>query len=314
MSRQRTARTATRVAIAALLGLTIAPTPQAATRRPITETDLFSFVWIADPQMAPDGSRVAFLRVAVNRQKEQYETSIWIAGTGAGGAAPQPFTAGPGDSSPRWSPDGTRLAFVRAAETEGRVQPPQIYVMGMSGGEPRAVTDIPRGAGAPAWAPDGKAIAFASSARPDEFRAPTRRPNPRAAMGQTPERRSCDHRRGLPRQRHRRHRLRRCRSPVADLGLGAPGHRRRLRRRYQRHERRIRRRQPPVVSGRQRHLLRLEPPPRVLLLSRRQRPLRRVPSWGGAAAGRRHRRAHRPIRLLSRRQAHRLHLGGKRQA
>ena len=83
-----------------MLGLTIAPAPQAATRRPITETDLFSFVWIADPQMAPDGSRVAFVRVAVNRQKEQYETSIWIAGTSAGAAAPQPFTTGPRDSSP----------------------------------------------------------------------------------------------------------------------------------------------------------------------------------------------------------------------
>ena len=39
----------------------------------------------------------------------------------------------------------------------------------MTGGEPRAVTDIPSGAGAPAWAPDGKAIAFSSSARPDEL-------------------------------------------------------------------------------------------------------------------------------------------------
>ena len=119
--------------------------------------------------MAPDGSRVAFVRVSVNRQKEQYETSIWVAATGAGATAPQPFTSGPRDSNPRWSPDGTRLAFVRAAETEGRVQPPQIYVMIMTGGEPRAVTDIPRGAGAPAWAPDSKAIAFSSSARPDEL-------------------------------------------------------------------------------------------------------------------------------------------------
>ncbi len=102
MSRSASAVRIARMAAAAAFALTI--TPQAATHRPITETDLFSFVWIADPQMAPDGSRVAFLRVAVNRQKEQYETSIWIAGTGAGGAAPQPFTAGPGDSSPRWSP------------------------------------------------------------------------------------------------------------------------------------------------------------------------------------------------------------------
>ena len=167
MPRNASAIRIARMAVAAAFALTIAP--QAATRRPVAETDLFSFVWISDPQMAPDGSRVAFVRVAVNRQKDQYETSIWIAATGAGAAAPQPFTSGPRDSHPRWSPDGTRLAFVRAAETEGRVQPPQIYVMTMTGGEPRAVTDIPKGAGAPAWAPDSKAIAFSSSARPDEL-------------------------------------------------------------------------------------------------------------------------------------------------
>ena len=97
-------------------------------------------------------------------------TRVAIAATNAGAAAPQRFTTGPRDSSPRWSPDGARLAFVRAAETEGRVQPPQIYVLAMTGGEPWPVTDIPRGAAGPAWAPDGKAIAFASSARLDDLK------------------------------------------------------------------------------------------------------------------------------------------------
>ncbi len=189
MSRQHIARAASRVAIAAMLALTMAPGPQAAARRPITETDLFSFVWIADPQMAPDGSRVAFVRVAVNRQKDQYETSVWVAGTSAGAAAPQRLTTGPRDSGPRWSPDGARLAFVRASETDGRVQPPQIYVMAMTGGEPRAVTDIPRGAGAPAWAPDGKAIAFASSARLDEL-AGADKTSAKPSSGDEPSRQS----------------------------------------------------------------------------------------------------------------------------
>jgi dipeptidyl aminopeptidase/acylaminoacyl peptidase len=159
---------AVRITCVAFVALALAVSPRAAAKRPITETDLFSFVWVADPQMAPDGSRVAFVRVTVNKQKDQYETSIWVASTGGGGA-PQRFTSGPRDSSPRWAPDGTRLAFLRAPESEGRVQPAQVYVMPMNGGEPRAVTDIPRGAGAPAWAPDGKAIAFSSSARPDEL-------------------------------------------------------------------------------------------------------------------------------------------------
>src|SRR5687767_11193114 len=114
MSHQRRAGTVLLLTLAAMLGVTTGLASQAAARRPIAETDLFSFVWISDPQMAPDGSRVAFVRVTVNRQKDQYETSIWIAGTGSGAAAPRPFTAGPRDTSPRWSPDGTRLAFVRA--------------------------------------------------------------------------------------------------------------------------------------------------------------------------------------------------------
>ena len=63
--------------------------------------------------------RVAFLRVSVDRQKDQYETAIWIADSD-GRELPRRVTAGPRDTAPRWSPDGTRLAFVRAAESDGR--------------------------------------------------------------------------------------------------------------------------------------------------------------------------------------------------
>ncbi len=48
-----------------------------AEKRPITEKDLWDFVWIGDPQVSPDGSRVAFVRVTVNEKKEGYNTSIW---------------------------------------------------------------------------------------------------------------------------------------------------------------------------------------------------------------------------------------------
>ncbi|HXH36044.1 MAG TPA: hypothetical protein VNJ54_16820, partial [Plantibacter sp.] len=124
-------------------------------------------VWIADPQIAPDGRQVAFVRVSVDEKADQYDSSIWI--VNADGSEPaRRLTGGTRDTAPRWAPDGERLAFVRAAEKDGKVQPPQIYVMAMAGGEGRAVTDVPRGAAGPEWAPDGRTIAFTSSARPEE--------------------------------------------------------------------------------------------------------------------------------------------------
>src|SRR6266702_6159457 len=86
-----------------------------AQKRNITETDLFNFVWIGDPQISPDGSRVAFVRVTTNEKKEGYNTSIWSIST-AGGDEPHRLTSGEHDTSPRWSPDGKYLLFLRAIE------------------------------------------------------------------------------------------------------------------------------------------------------------------------------------------------------
>ena len=66
------------VAVSAQSGAS-ATTPQ----RPITESDLLKFVWIADPQVSPDGTQVAFVRVVVNEQKDDYETSIWLVSSSA---------------------------------------------------------------------------------------------------------------------------------------------------------------------------------------------------------------------------------------
>ncbi len=139
-------------------------------RRPITEMDLFKFVWVADPQIAPDGNSIVFVRVTVDEKKDQYDTSLWIARTD-GSEPPRPLTGGTRDSSPRWSPDGRSLAFVRVVDKDNRPQPPQIYVLAMAGGEARQITDLPRGAGNPEWAPDNRTLAFGSGTKPDEVGA-----------------------------------------------------------------------------------------------------------------------------------------------
>lgn len=148
-----------------------------AQRRPITEKDLFDFVWVGDPQVSPDGSTVAFVKVTVNSAKTNYDTSIWSVGTSGNGEAVR-LTGGNRDTTPRWSPDGRMLAFVRAGETPGPASAPQIFVLPMGGGEAFQLTNLPRGAGGPIWSPDGKWIAFGSSANPDDIARQGRPPAP----------------------------------------------------------------------------------------------------------------------------------------
>ncbi len=135
------------------------------------ETDLLRLTWIADPQISPDGSRVAFTRVTIDAEKDVYRTSLWI--VSREGGKPRPLTFGPKDSQPRWSPDGTRLAFVRSTEEE---KPPQLHVLPMNGGEPLRLTDLVKGAASPAWSPDGKRIAFTSATDPARDKADEKKP------------------------------------------------------------------------------------------------------------------------------------------
>src|SRR5712671_4663916 len=82
--------------------------PAQAQKRSITEKDLFQFNWIGDPQISPDASRVAFVKVTVNEKKDGYDTSIWSVSL-RGNESPRRVTNGNHDSAPRWSPDGKWL-------------------------------------------------------------------------------------------------------------------------------------------------------------------------------------------------------------
>ncbi len=156
----------------AVLGL--AGSGQSAEKRKITETDLFRFVWVADPQISPDGKRVAFVRVTVNAKKEGYDTAVWIVPADVSEPA-RAFTAGPRDSSPRWSADGKTLAFLRSAFSDGKPEPPQIHVIPAGGGEAHGVTDLPRGTGPPGWSPDGRSLAFTSTANAKDLERKAKR-------------------------------------------------------------------------------------------------------------------------------------------
>ncbi len=159
--------------------ITLFACPALAQKRNITEKDLFNFIWAADPQVAPDGTRVAFVRVTVNARKDGYDTAIWSVSPATGES--HQLTAGPRDSSPRWSPDGKYLCFVRVPEKDGRPDAPQLFMLAMAGGDSFQFTTVVRGAGGPQWSPDGKMIAFVNGANPEDLLKAAPKPSPSPA-------------------------------------------------------------------------------------------------------------------------------------
>jgi dipeptidyl aminopeptidase/acylaminoacyl peptidase len=151
-----------------------------APKRNFVPDDIWRLRTVSDPQVSPDGRRVAFVVAVPSSDTDKAETSIWVAETD-GSDSGRPFTSGPDDSSPRWSPDGQWLAFV-AERGDG----PQLYLASLGGGEPRAITAAAHGVSQPAWSPDGQKIAFVARCgewKEPEDRSPVERSAPRVVTG-----------------------------------------------------------------------------------------------------------------------------------
>src|SRR5438034_1718927 len=134
-----------------------------AQQRAISDADLCAYRSGAVPRLPPAGRQAACVVVTVNVKHDGYETSLWIVGTD-GASPPRRLTAGPRDGAPRWSPDGSTLAFLRPKD--GR---PQLHLLPLTGGEAQQLTDLPKGASPAVWSPDGKTIAFTSTTTPEDL-------------------------------------------------------------------------------------------------------------------------------------------------
>ncbi len=123
----------------------------------MTPDDLGGYASLSDPQLHPDGVRVAFGVSRMNLEDDRYDRQLWL----WDGTAARPFTHGPADTRPRWSPDGTRLAFLRASGEPGK--PAQVAVMSAAGGEATVITSFALGASEAEWSPDGSRLAVVGS-------------------------------------------------------------------------------------------------------------------------------------------------------
>jgi dipeptidyl aminopeptidase/acylaminoacyl peptidase len=136
--------------------------PKKARRRGVAADDLYRLRFVADPQVSPDGSLVAYVVAWVDPQDHtRYRSQLMLADARAA-SPPRALTSGlHRDTAPRWSPDGGSLAFV-SDRIDARAQ---LFLLPLQGGEPRQLTSLKRGAGVPAWSPTGDRLAF--SARVD---------------------------------------------------------------------------------------------------------------------------------------------------
>ncbi len=143
------------------------------TKRALTVEDLWAIPRVGAPVPSPDGRRVVVPVTTYSMETNEGTTRLWLipadasrAGSGEKGDPARALTAVEASAGqPAWSPDGTRIAFVRKPATAKNNQPrhpnqPQLYILRVDGGEPERVTDLPLGVGDPRWFPDGRRIAF----------------------------------------------------------------------------------------------------------------------------------------------------------
>ena len=109
----------------------------------------------SDPDLSPDGRRVAFSLADVDTESDRARSSIWVVAAD-GSADARRFTEGPADRMARWSPDGRWLAYISV--TDDKPAHAHIRLAPLDGGVPAALGELPGPILQLAWAPDSTAL------------------------------------------------------------------------------------------------------------------------------------------------------------
>jgi dipeptidyl aminopeptidase/acylaminoacyl peptidase len=133
--------------------------PAAAPAKGLDYEDLRKVIGVATPEIAPDGTRVVYVRSTIDWKDDRRDNELVL--VDVRGESARVLTHDRiGVNDPHWSPDGTALAYLASPE---RGKPGQLYVLPMNGGDSLKVTDASNGVTGFTWRPDSKAIAYVTA-------------------------------------------------------------------------------------------------------------------------------------------------------
>lgn len=132
-------------------------------KRLLKAEDLYELKSLADPRLSSNGSDLVYVETTISEEKDEYISNLYYINVEEKNSPVQWTYGEHRNHSPRWSANGEELAFV-----SNRSGKNQIYVLKVSGGEARQVTNCTNGASNPVWSPDGQKIAFNLSLGEDE--------------------------------------------------------------------------------------------------------------------------------------------------
>lgn len=130
--------------------------------RPFERMDVFDLEWVEDPGISPDGEWIVYVRRGMDIMEDRRTSALWL--IRPDGSDHMKLTSRDEDeSSPRWSPDGSRVAFASSTEESGT----EIFVHMVDRGNTTRLTRTDGSPGSPSWSPDGEYIAFSKRVEED---------------------------------------------------------------------------------------------------------------------------------------------------